>query len=139
MRAIVHSRKSFPAAKIMQKKILVLDDDLLVTEILGQIVKNLGHYPVVAHNAPVLASAKIREFDAILLDLWLSDSSAEESLEMIAEQAFRGLIVLISGLDNEALEDACEKGRSLGLRVNGYLRKPVSAESLEALLTDLDY
>jgi CheY-like chemotaxis protein len=123
----------------MQKKILVLDDDLLVTEILGQIVKNLGHYPVVAHNAPVLASAKIREFDAILLDLWLSDSSAEESLEMIAEQAFRGLIVLISGLDNEALEDACEKGRSLGLRVNGYLRKPVSAESLEALLTDLDY
>lgn len=139
MRAIVHSRKSFPAAKIMQKKILVLDDDLIVTEILGQIVKNLGHYPVVAHNAPVLASAKIREFDAILLDLWLSDSSAEESLEMIAEQAFRGLIVLISGLDNEALEDACEKGRSLGLRVNGYLRKPVSAESLEALLTDLDY
>ena len=139
MRAIVHSRKPFPAAKIMQKKILVLDDDLIVTEILGQIVKNLGHYPVVAHNAPVLASAKIREFDAILLDLWLSDSSAEESLEMIAEQAFRGLIVLISGLDNEALEDACEKGRSLGLRVNGYLRKPVSAESLEALLTDLDY
>ena len=91
----------------MQKKILVLDDDLIVTEILGQIVKNLGHYPVVAHNAPVLASAKIREFDAILLDLWLSDSSAEESLEMIAEQVFRGQIVLISGLDNEALEDGC--------------------------------
>lgn len=53
----------------MQKKILVLDDDLIVTEILGQIVKNLGYYPIVAYNASVLASAKIREFDAILLDL----------------------------------------------------------------------
>ena len=65
----------------MQKKILVLDDDLIITEILGQIVKTLGHYPVIAHNAPILESAKIKEFDAILLDLWLSDSSAEESLE----------------------------------------------------------
>ena len=139
MRAIVYPRKYSPQPRLCRKKILVLDDDLIVTEILGQIVKNLGHYPVVAHNAPVLASAKIREFDAILLDLWLSDSSAEESLEMIAEQVFRGQIVLISGLDNEALEDACEKGRSLGLRINGYLRKPVSAESLEALLVNLDY
>ena len=123
----------------MQKKILVLDDDLIVTEILGQLVKNLGHYPVIAHNAPILASAKIKEFDAILLDLWLSDSSAEESLEAIAGQAFRGQIVLISGLDNEALEDACEKGRRLGLRVNGFLRKPVDVESLKALLADLEY
>ena len=32
----------------MQKKILVLDDDLIITEILGQLVKNLGHYPVIA-------------------------------------------------------------------------------------------
>ena len=62
----------------MQKKILVLDDDLIITEILGQIVKNLGHYPVIAHNAPILASAKIKEFDAMLLVLWLSASSAEE-------------------------------------------------------------
>ena len=81
----------------------------------------------------------IKEFDAILLDLWLSDSTAEESLEAIAGQAFRGQIVLISGLDNEALEDACEKGRRLGLRVNGFLRKPVDVESLKALLADLEY
>ena len=77
----------------MQKKILVLDDDLIITEILGHLVKNLGHYPVIAHNAQILASAKIKEFDAILLDLWLSDSSAEESLEAIASQAFRWQIV----------------------------------------------
>ena len=62
---------------------------------------------MIAHDAPILASAKIKEFDAILLDLWLSDSSAEESLEAIASQAFRGQIVLISGLENQALEEAC--------------------------------
>ena len=123
----------------MQKKILILDDDLIITEILGQLVKNLGHYPVIAHNAPILASAKIKEFDAILLDLWLSDSSAEESLEAIASQAFRGQIVLISGLENQALEEACEQGRSLGLRVTGFLRKPINADSLKALLADLEY
>jgi len=94
---------------------------------------------VIAHNAPILESAKIKEFDAILLDLWLSDSSAEESLEAIASQAFRGQIVLISGLENQALEEACEQGRSLGLRVTGFLRKPINADSLKALLADLEY
>ena len=94
---------------------------------------------MIAHNAPILASAKIKEFDAILLDLWLSDSSAEESLEAIASQAFRGQIVLISDLENQALEEACEQGRSLGLRVTGILRKPINADSLKALLADLEY
>jgi len=94
---------------------------------------------VIAHNAPILASAKIKEFDAILLDLWLSDSSAEESLEAIASQAFRRQIDLISGFENQALEEACEQGRSLGLRVTGFLRKPINADSLKALLADLEY
>ena len=94
---------------------------------------------MIAHNAPILTSAKIKEFDAILLDLWLSDSSAEESLEAIASQAFRGQIVLISGLENQALEEACEQGRNLGLRVTGILRKPINADSLKALLADLEY
>ena len=94
---------------------------------------------MIAHNAPILASAKIKEFDAILLDLWLSDSSAEESLEAIASQAFRRQIDLISGFENQALEEACEQGRSLGLRVTGFLRKPIDADSLKALLADLEY
>ncbi len=94
---------------------------------------------MIAHNAPILASAKIKEFDAILLDLWLSDSSAEESLEAIASQAFRRQIDLISGFENQALEEACEQGRSLGLRVTGFLRKPINADSLKALLADLEY
>ena len=94
---------------------------------------------MIAHIAPILASAKIKEFDAILLDLWLSDSSPEESLEAIASQAFRGQIVLISGLENQALEKACEQGRRLGLRVTGFLRKPINADSLKALLADLEY
>ena len=94
---------------------------------------------MIAHNAPILASTKIKEFDAILLDLWLSDSSAEESLEAIASQAFRRQIDLISGFENQALEEACEQGRSLGLRVTGFLRKPINADSLKALLADLEY
>jgi CheY-like chemotaxis protein len=52
-----------------QKSILILDDDLIVTEILGQLVKNLGHYPIIAHNAPLLASNKVKDFDIIVLDL----------------------------------------------------------------------
>lgn len=89
--------------------------------------------------SPEQAAAKTKEFDAILLYLWLSDSSAEESLEAIANQAFRGQDVLISGLENQALKEGCEQGRSLSLRVTGFLRKPINADSLKALLGDRDY
>ena len=122
-----------------KKRILVLDDDLIITEILGQLVKNLGHYPVIAHNAPILSSSKLKDFDAIILDLWLSDSSAFESLQAIADTAFRGQIILISGLDASALEEACEQGRGLGLGIKGYLRKPVDSAALTALLSDLTF
>ncbi len=117
-----------------QKRILILDDDLIVTEILGQLVSNLGHYPVAAHNAPILASHKITDFDAVVLDLWLSDSSAYESLQALAEQGFSGEIILISGLAEKDLEEACSQGRELGLKIAGYLRKPVNTAEFNALI-----
>lgn len=121
-----------------QKRILVLDDDLIVTEIIGQLVKNLGFYPVIAHNAPILATAKMKEFDAVVLDLWLSDSSAYESLQALADQGFRGVILLISGLEESALDEACSQGRALGLRIVGYLRKPIDTQSFNALLREAE-
>lgn len=117
-----------------QKNILILDDDLIVTEILGQLVKNLGHYPIVAHNAPILASNKVTDFDVIVLDLWLSDSSSFESLQMLADRALRGDIILISGLEENALEEARREAQELGLRITGHLRKPVDASEFNALL-----
>jgi response regulator of citrate/malate metabolism len=116
------------------KSILILDDDLIVTEILGQLVKNLGHYPIIAHNAPILASNKVKDFDIIVLDLWLSDSSSFESLQMLADQEFRGDIILISGLEENAMEEARREADELGLRITGYLRKPVSTAEFNALL-----
>ena len=120
-----------------QKRILVLDDDLIITEILGQLVRNLGHYPVIAHNAPILTSTKVQEFDAIVLDLWLSDSSAFESLQALADQAYRGKILLVSGLEESVIEEASKQARTLGLSVHGFLRKPVDTEAFNALLSAL--
>ena len=120
-----------------QKRILVLDDDLIITEILGQLIRTLGHYPVIAHNAPILASTKVQEFDAIVLDLWLSDSSAFESLQALADQAYRGKILLVSGLEESVIEEARKQARTLGLSVHGFLRKPVDTEAFSALLSAL--
>ncbi len=71
------SPQILPRSPDYAEKNSCLDDDLIIhTEILGQIVKNLGHYPVVAHNAHGVNVCKNKKesFDAILLDLWLSDS-----------------------------------------------------------------
>jgi hypothetical protein len=53
---------------------------------------------------------------------------------MLADQEFRGDIILISGLEENALEEARREADELGLRITGYLRKPVSAAEFNALL-----
>lgn len=69
-----------------------------------------------------------------MLDLWLSDSSSFESLQTLADQNFAGDIILISGLEDSALEEARVEAKELGLSIIGHLRKPVETADFNALL-----
>lgn len=112
------------------ERILILDDDVIVAEIARSIISNAGYLPVVANNSPILAAQSLHKFDALLLDLWLSDGFFEDSLNALARAEYKGGVILISGLESECLYDAAQFAVNLDLNLLGYMSKPLRADML---------
>lgn len=112
------------------ERILILDDDVIVAEIARSILSNAGYLPVVANNSPILAAQSLHKFDALLLDLWLSDGFFEDSLNALARAGYKGGVILISGLESECLYDAAQLAVNLDLNLMGYMSKPLRADML---------
>lgn len=118
---------------LQKEKVLILDDDPVMTRLVENIVKNVGHEPVIAHNSAVLNTEKVHKFSYIVLDLWLSDAFGDESLDMLISAKFRGGVILISGAVSEELNSLASYGSRGGLSVLGVLRKPFAGNELSRL------
>ena len=107
-----------------EKKILLIDDDPLTHQDLGQVFKNTGYRLEVADNSrDGLKLFITNEYDIILLDIWmpdlnnrLSDTAGLELLEIFLEQDFRPPIVMISELDQKLVE-------AIKMGANDYVSK----------------
>lgn len=122
----------------MTVQVLVFDDDLAV----GRLVVRVATLAGITATAVVSAEAfrqGLREFapQAVVLDLQLGETDGIEQVRYLAEQGFRGTLVLMSGFDARVLDTAGALARSLGLSVAGTLQKPVRVPVLEALLCRL--
>ena len=73
----------------------------------------------------------------VALDLGMPGSDGVELLRFLAERAFGGPVLIISGFDRRVLDSAFRLGEALGLRMVGPLEKPTRLEVLEDLLTEL--
>ena len=124
----------------MAKKILVIDDEGLVTASLKQLLKKSGYDVDVAHNGNA-AMEKIREsdFDLIISDIRMPGINGVEVVKQIRrylQQAGKPAVpeVLITGYANkENLEEAQR------LKVADYIYKPFNIkEFLEIVKKNLD-
>jgi CheY-like chemotaxis protein len=115
-------------------KILIVDDDPIVLETLSLMLSRQNISCVKAFNAGAIRRANLGKFDCILLDIWLSDSYGEESLEILAQQSYQGSVVVLSGASKDEINAVATKGLRLGLSIIGYLRKPVNKLDLSQVL-----
>jgi signal transduction histidine kinase len=95
-------------------RILLVEDNAVEAELLAEILADTGE-PFDVTRAASMADAQHRlaqtEFDAVLLDLSLPDSRGLETVERIQAVAPRAPIVVLTGLDDEALgAEAIRKG-----------------------------
>lgn len=115
-------------------KILVVDDDPIVLETISMMLSRQNIECTKAFNADAIRRANLGKFDCILLDIWLSDSYGEESLEILAQHSYRGSVVVLSGASKDEINAVATKGLRLGLSIIGYLRKPVNKLDLSQVL-----
>jgi hypothetical protein len=60
-----------------------------------------------------------------------------ELTRFLAEQRYRGPVLIVSGFDRRVLESAFRLGETLGLNMVGPVEKPVRLDALEELLGKL--
>ncbi len=111
-------------------RVLVVDDDAVFRDELGDLLRDDGHTVATAANvAKALEELDSREFDLVLTDLKMPRRSGLELLHEIRARWPRTLVIVITGFATvETALEAMKEGAF------DYVRKPFRAEELRAAL-----
>ena len=119
--------KKWRTKRLLNKRVLVVDDDLISVEISQQILKDLGVNVVTAMTGELaLALCKSNTFDAILLDCHLPGITGYDIAETLTHK--EGCYTPIIALSADETNEASEKALSAGMC--HHLVKPATADEI---------
>jgi len=112
-------------------KILIADDETLITMSLSTMLENMGHRMIARARTGLEAVVKAKELspDLILMDIKMEDMDGLEASRQILAQQPVPIIILTAYSQMDLIEKADEVG------VSGYLVKPVSENDLLPAIT----
>lgn len=113
----------------MPKRVLIIDDDYDLCEILSFNIKAQGYQVSVAHSAQEAVKLNIASFDLLLLDVMMPGMSGFQLAQELKEDYIYSQvpIIFLTALDSE---DDILKGFDLG--ADDYIAKPFSIKELLA-------
>ena len=118
----------------MKKRILVVDDEPVLTRMVKMNLERTGDYEVRTENQGSMALQAAREFkpDLIFLDVMMPDMSGDEvSMQLREDPVLAGIkIVFMTAIVTKA--ETGEMGSNIG--GNEFLAKPVKTEELVATI-----
>src|SRR6202161_2012420 len=120
----------------MAAMILVVDDESGMRESLGALLRDEGYeVEAVASGEECLERIGRRNFDLVLLDVWLKKMDGLETLEQIQTRDEAPMVVMISGHGN--IETAV---RATKLGAFNFIEKPLSLETVTLVVRNsLEY
>ena len=119
----------------MTLRLLTFDDDEAIGRLVTRVARLLGFDAAfVTEQEAFRANLHRLSPDLIVLDLQLGSTDGIEQLRFLAQQEYRGAIILMSGFDGRVLSTAAALARDLGLRVEVSISKPVRVALLEEVL-----
>ncbi len=114
-------------------KILVIDDEPTIQETVAEMLRHLGHSPIVANDpahALKMVNATPLEFDLVLLDMIMPTMSGSECFCQLLAINPHLKVVLLTGFSGHAsLEDLTKRG------ARGHLLKPFSFKALAEIVS----
>lgn len=121
-----------------QPRLLLIDDEPRLAEFLANAARTSGFDPVITARDDEFREAFIaNQPEMVALDLGMPGMDGVELTRFLADQDYRGPVLIFSGFDRRVLESAFRLGESLGLSMAGPVEKPVRLDVLEELLTRL--
>jgi DNA-binding response OmpR family regulator len=121
-----------------QPRLLLIDDEPALAEYLANAARNCGFEPVITERDHEFREAFIASRpEMVALDLGMPGMDGVELTRFLADQDYRGPVLIVSGFDRRVLESAFRLGEALGLNMAGPVEKPVRIGELEELLGKL--
>lgn len=115
--------------------VLIVDDELRVAELISEIVNESGLSVHIVTQFEQVAAALQKYSPAIVfLDFNLGAHSGMEVLDLMATANSEAHIILMTGMDDSALEPGRRKAKRLQLKLASNLGKPFAIEDVEACL-----
>jgi two-component system, response regulator PdtaR len=112
-------------------RVLVADDDPLISIGLCERLRALGHEPIgpVADGAQAVELARQTLPDLYLFDIEMPNLDGLQAAERLAAESLRRPVVVVTGVEDPSLIE-----RSIASGVSAYLTKPVDTRELQAAL-----
>lgn len=117
-------------------RVLILDDDQLVADVIARALRSLGCETETA-LAPSAFFAALGSFGPthLVIDLFMPEMDGLAVLHRLAELGCNARIIVTSGHEVRLLESMRQSARALGLDVIGRLEKPFRMARLAELMT----
>jgi CheY-like chemotaxis protein len=110
-----------------QRKILVVDDDPVVSESFNRVLSRKGYAVITAANGDeALAKMKAEQYDLVFTDLRMPGMDGLEVAEQVKARQPWTPVVIVTGYGSKPSED---RARAIG--VADFLNKPLSPETIE--------
>lgn len=117
-------------SELSEKAILIVDDDELVCETLGDVLHELGYETETAVTGrEAIEKAKERFFDAALIDIRLPDMEGTDLLSALKEMHPETTAIIITGY--ASLENVTE---SLDKGADAYVMKPIDVDEIRRMV-----
>ena len=116
-------------------KILIVDDDPFITELMSMLLGMEGHKPTTINDSTkAFEAAESILPDLITLDLMMPGISGFELCEILRKDArFSNTPILIVS----AKDDPASRERALALGASGYITKPFTVDELMGRINEL--
>jgi len=119
----------------MTPNILIIDDEEDVGNFIADVAEENGFETAVATTPDEFWPAYLATTPSVVvLDLMMPEVDGVQFLRLLADSQCSAQIILVSGTDTRVLSSAERLGNTHGLRMLGYLQKPISVAALEEML-----
>lgn len=120
----------------LSHRLLVIDDDEAVAELLGDIAFGYGFQTDVASTVAQIDELAGVGHDLVLLDLTLGDTDGLQVMRLLRKRQPGVALILLTGADRTVLASAQRVAELSGFRVVGACSKPVDIDELGALFEE---